>query len=224
MNLTFGRKLLLGFSIAVLVVLVIGISGHRATSELIDNDRAVEHTHEVRRLLAQLLSSLRAAESSQRGYLLTGDERFIEAYQTGRSEAQNALAGARRATADNGDQQRRVEELAPVVDWRLNSLASVIEQRKAQGLDPVAKGHALIEGKEHMEQAVRILDEMDRAELALLSVRKQRSEQAAASAQAVILWGSIAGTLLVLAVGVLISRSLTAQVGLTVRHIQASAA
>jgi methyl-accepting chemotaxis protein len=224
MNWTFGRKLTLGFAIAVLTVLVIGVSGHRATGDLIENDRWVEHTHEVRRTLALFMATLRDAESSQRGYVLTGDERFLEGYREGVAGAQKALADARRLTQDNDAQQRRFAALAPIVDGRLQSLGQVIELRRAQGLDATAKSHAFYDGKEQMDQIHRLVTELDQAEADLLGIRQQRAELAAASAQSIILWGSILGTLLVTVAGFLISRSLANQVGVAVRHIQTSAA
>lgn len=224
MSWTFGRKLTLGFAIAVLTVLVIGLSGHRATGALIENDRWVEHTHEVRRKLALFSASLRDAESSQRGFILTADERFLQGYRDGVAAAEKALADARRLTADNDSQQRRFAGLAPIVAERLQSLSAVIELRRSQGLEATAKSHAFFEGKERMDRVHALVGEIDQAEGDLLAIRQQRAEQSAASAQTVILWGSVLGTLLLTVAGFLISRSLAGQVGVAVRHIQTSAA
>jgi methyl-accepting chemotaxis protein len=114
--------------------------------------------------------------------------------------------------------------LAPVLEWRLTSLANVIEMRRSQGLDVTGRSHAFVEGKEHMDQLQRLVAEIDQAEADLLTARTQRSEQAASTAQTIILWGSLAGTVLITAAGLLISRSLAGQVGVAVRHIQTSAA
>src|SRR5258706_13350523 len=150
MNWTFGRKLTLGFAIAVLTVLVIGVSGHHATGDLIENDRWVEHTHDVRRAVAQLMASLREAESSQRGYLLIGDERFLETYRASLANAEKMLTEARRLTSDNDSQQRRLAALAPVLELRLATLANVIELRRAQGLEAAGKSHAIVDRTERM--------------------------------------------------------------------------
>ena len=133
MNWTFGRKLALGFAIAVLTVMVIGFSGHRATAQLIENDRLVNHTHEVRRVLAQVISSLKDVETGQRGFLLSGDEAYLEPYHAGLKEAARNAAEARRLTADNPEQQRRLGELAPVIEARLATMAKVINDIKILG-------------------------------------------------------------------------------------------
>ena len=224
MNWTFGRKLAFGFAIAILTILVIGISGHRATSDLIDNDRWVTHSQEVKRTLAQLLSSLKDAETGQRGFLLTGDEHFLEPYRAALGDIAKSQARARELTSDNDEQQRRLSALAPVVASRLVHLADVIEARRQRGLEAVVKSNLLLEGKRQMDAVRTIVADLDEAESALLTKRRKQSEQSAGAAQATILWGSALGTLLVLVAGIVISRSLSSQVGVAVRHIQASSA
>ena len=222
MNWTFGRKLAVGFAIAILTILLIGISGHRANSELIASDRWVTHTEEVRSTLAQVMSGMKDAETGQRGYLLTGDERFLEPYHKALAEVEKDVANARRLTADNPQQQQRLSALAPLIAERLRVMAEVIEVRRRDGLDAVVKTGRLLEGKVQMDAVRQKVAELDEAENSLLVVRRQRSEESAAAAQATILWGGLFGTLVVLVAGVVISRSLSTQIGVAVRHIQAS--
>ena len=40
------------------------------------------HTHQVRGELADLLSELKDAETGQRGYVITGDESYLEPYKS----------------------------------------------------------------------------------------------------------------------------------------------
>jgi methyl-accepting chemotaxis protein len=224
MNWTFGTKLALGFAIAILTVLVIGISGHRATGDLIENDRRVTHSEEVKRTLVQLLSSLKDAETGQRGFLLTEDERFLDPYRAALGDIAKGQARVRELTTDNDQQQRRLSALAPVVASRLAHLADVMEARRQRGLEAVVKSNLLLEGKRQMDEIRAIVAELDETESSLLAKRRQQSAQSAGATQATILWGSALGTLLVLLAGIVISRSLSSQVGVAVRHIQASSA
>lgn len=221
MNWTFGRKLVLGFSISVLAMLVVGVSGHRVTGELVENDRWVDHTHEVRRAVARVLQALCDAETGQRGFLLTGDDGFLGPYESGRAQAVKALADAQRLTLDNEAQQRRLGTLASLIDVRLQALSRVIEERRDHGSQGVTAA-LLKEGKDHMDQIRRAIAEIDLAEADLLQTRKQHAEHSAEGAQAVILWGSVLGTVMVALTGFLISRSLSAQISRMVRHIETS--
>ena len=41
----------------------------------------VAHTHEVLDALEQLISTLKDAETGQRGYLITGEPRYLDPYE-----------------------------------------------------------------------------------------------------------------------------------------------
>jgi methyl-accepting chemotaxis protein len=224
MTWTFGRKLALGFAIAVVTVLVIGVAGHRATTDLIENDQWVEHTYEAKHTLSEMLSSLKDVETGQRGFLLTGDDSFLQPYSGGKAAVDQNFANLRRLTADNANQQQRLGGLRPLIDERLGQMDRIIALRRAQGLEAVAKLSALHEGKEQMDHVRSLASEMDRAESALLAERQARARSSTTAAQGTILWGSLIGTLLVALAGLAISRSLSEQIGVTVRHVQASAA
>lgn len=224
MNWTFGRKLALGFALAVLTVLVVGVSGYRATAELIETERWVTHTHQVKREIGQVLSAIKDAETGQRGFLLTGEDRFLEPYRGAHAEAARALSDLQRRTADNPAQQERATVLSRLINDRFERLGNRIELRRAQGLEAVAKPSELDEGKRQMDQIRRQVTEMDEAENVLLRQREQQSERSAADAEATILWGILLGTLLVVLAGAFISRSVSVQIGVAVKHIQTSAA
>lgn len=221
---TFGRKLAAGFATALLALAVIGLAGHRATATLIENDRWVAHTQEVRQNLALLLSSLTDVETSQRGFTLTGDDGFLEPYNAGLGRVAKAQTEVRRLTLDNEAQQRRLDRLFPLVTARLATLVRIIELRRRSGIEGVLASGAMKEGKQLMDEIRGVVADLDDAEVKLLEVRKERAVGSAVSAQSTILWGCVLGAVMVGAAGYLISRSLTSQIGVAVRHIQTSAA
>jgi methyl-accepting chemotaxis protein len=223
-NWTFGRKLALGFAIAVLTLLVIGISGYRSTEHLIDNDHWVTHTHEVRTKLADLLSVLKDAETGQRGFVIVGEDAFLEPYRSALPEIDRSMSELRRLTADNDVQQRRLTELKPLVDAKLSELQRTIELRRGQGLEAALKLVASGEGKVAMDKIRSVIGQMDGDEANLLKERNSSAELSAENTKSVILWGSLFGIALVVAAGTLISRSLAAQIGAAVHHIQTSSA
>lgn len=223
-NWTFGRKLVLGFAIAVFTVIVIGVSGHRSTTSLIENEFWVAHTHEVRTKLADLSSFVKDAETGQRGFVIMDDESFLEPYRAALPEISRSLAELRRLTADNAEQQRRLVELQPLIDTKLSVLSRSIELRRTQGFEPTQKFIASGEGRVAMEQIRHLIGAMDQAEASLLTVRNASAEASAEGTKSIILWGSLLGVALVSLAGTLISRSLAAQIGAAVHHIRTSSA
>ena len=122
MNWTVGRKIGVGFAVPVAILIVVGSVAYRSTVRLIDASRQVSHTYAVLTELEQVVSTLKDAETGQRGYLLTGVEDFLEPYTAAIQSNDADLSDARKLTVDNPNQQRRLDALEPLVAAKLASL------------------------------------------------------------------------------------------------------
>ena len=224
MNWTFGRKLALGFTLAVVTVLVIGISGGRTTQNLVDNARWVAHSHEVQSEIATALAQMVEVESSARGFAVTGNDAFLEPYRVAIPALERSLSELQRLTSDNPRQQQRLSALRPLIQEKIDHMRRYVELRRTQGLDAAVQQITAGDGKESMDRVRALAREMHNEEQSLLDVRQREADESVHTAEIVILWGSVLGTALVALAGFLISRSLTQQIGVAVRHIQTSSA
>ena len=222
---TFGKKLGAGFGMAGVVLLVIALFGYRSTRDLIENQRWVAHTQEVLRALGHVRVLLVDAETAQRGFVIVGEEAFLEPYTRAVQELPEALRELRTLTADNQEQQRRLQTINDVLAERLGVLAETIKDRRTEGgRERVTAAIAGGLGKALMDRLREMLDEAEAAERDLLARRQVDAESTAATTQAVILWGSVLGSLMVAAMGAFIVQSLSRQVASAVQHIQSSSA
>lgn len=219
---TFGKRIGTGFAIAGIVVVVLSAVGFSSTQRLIENNHWVEHTHEVRRTLSDLLSVVKDAESGARGYALTGDGAFLEPYRAALNEVGRTVRHVQTLTADNPSQQRRIEALGPMVDARLAEATRLVGVREKDGLEPATRVVAGGEGKRLMALVRTGVGEMDREEEHLLELRARDAEAAAASTQAVLVGGSVLGLITVLLTSWFIVRQLTQQIGTAVHQVQSS--
>jgi methyl-accepting chemotaxis protein len=219
---TVAQKLAAAFAVAALSVLLIAVVGYQSTVHLIDNDNWVDHTHQVRRDLAAMQALLTDAETGQRGYVITGDESYLEPYRSGTSGVEAAFERLRRLTADNPDQQHRLDNIRPLIDAKFAELKLTIDMRRAKGFAATAKTVSNGSGKTLMDQIRRIISDMDADEQDLLQKRTAQATDSAESTKATILWGSVLGTVFIVLLGWFISRSLTQQIGSAVGHIQSS--
>ena len=80
-----------------------------------------------------LLSTLGAAESAQRGYVLTGDEVFLEPYLAVNESARGQLDDLRSLTS-LGAARAHLDALAPLVDARLAEMSRAVELRRNHDL------------------------------------------------------------------------------------------
>src|SRR5579872_6291154 len=79
-DMRIGTRILVGYGLALLVVGTVGVVAYRGTTEAVDSADWVSHTYKVKETLAEVFSTMKDAETGQRGYLLTGEERYLEPY------------------------------------------------------------------------------------------------------------------------------------------------
>ena len=219
---TFGKKIALGFGLSVAILVVVGAVTYRTTDMLIDNDHMVTHTHQVLETIARVLSLMKDAETGQRGYVLTGQDSYLEPYSSGVAGVPGALADLRGLTADNPRQQRRIEDAARFIDNKLAELARTIELRRKQGADAALTEVLTGQGKAEMDSLRRVLGEMDHEERDLLGQRSAQADASAAGAKTTVVVGVALGLLIVFAAGYSITRSLGDQLTTAIAGIRSS--
>lgn len=225
MTWTFGRKLVVGFGLAALTLVLVAVLGYESTHQLIENDRWVAHTQLVRVRLADLVSLMKDAETGQRGFAITGDETFLEPYNAAiHGPIDATFNDLRSLVSDNPQEEQRLDTVRGLIDSKLAELKVTTEMRRTEGFEATSKRMAEGRGKREMDDLRAVITAMDRDESDLLDRRRAEAEASATSTKAVILWGSIAGLIFIVIVGSMIAQSLSKQVSVAVRDIQSSSA
>ena len=219
---TFGRKIAAGFAMSFLLLLVIGAAAYRSVETLTESSYAVTHTHDVLDAIAAIESQLKDGETGQRGFVITGDDAFLEPYDSALVEIPRVLALLRDLTVDNPAQQERIDQLERLAQEKLAEMAARIEQRRREGLAATAAVISAGAGKRIMDDARRVLDQMKREERRLLAERAEEVESTATGTRTTVLVGTVICMVLVTFAGVTITRGVTTQVGAAVRNVESS--
>ena len=111
MTRTFDRTLIPIVALALATLVGNAIVGYVHTRQLDENARQVSRTYEVLDSAADLYGTMRDAQSGMRGYLLTGDRRFLELYGEAAIRSGDRLDRLGRLTADNPHQQDRLRTM-----------------------------------------------------------------------------------------------------------------
>jgi len=193
MQWSIEKKITGAFGLALLLLSIVSGASYQSTTELIENERWVAHTHEVLEELADVLAGLAGAESTQRGYLLTGQESYLEPYYGEARQVTQVLQDLRYLTADNPHQQQRLDVLKPLVSTRLARLQKGVNLRQGKGLEAGVEFVQSGQGRKLMGDIRKIVDQMQNEERELL---KQRERAAVVKAQ---------NTTSIIGVGVLLS-------------------
>ena len=81
-RLKIGTKIGSGFALGLAIFSVVGFIAYRGTHQLVESAHEETHTYQVLSDLDEVLSLAKDAETGQRGYILTGEQRYLEPYQS----------------------------------------------------------------------------------------------------------------------------------------------
>src|SRR4051812_45291367 len=162
----------LGATLGLLVVLATCVAALFAwNSHQLSLARAmVDHTHQVLDELEALRTSVARVESAMRGFLVTGDPRFLPS-DSDHLSADQHLARLRALVVDDPLQERRVDELGPIVTERLRHADAAIRARQEQGF---SAAQAIVAGRSGFELGAEIerrVQEIAGTETELLQLR-----------------------------------------------------
>ena len=134
-------KSIVGIAVGVssIVLIVAGMIAHRSVRILADTSDDILRSKELELSLERLLSSLRDAETGQRGYIVTGREDYLLPYDQALREIDGRLRTVEaRVEARNGAAEE-LQELSGLVKLKLDELAQSIElQRSGQRDEAIA--------------------------------------------------------------------------------------
>ncbi len=156
---------LLSLGLALLVVLVIGGLAYQTWGAYTVSTQALQVSESVRVDAEALLSTLKDAETSQRGYLLTDRERYLNPYRQALAQLPQIVKRLNGLVRERPDQRRRVILLEPLVQMKLEELRETIDVRRSQGPDAALNLVLSDRGRVLMDQIREIVDEMKQASL-----------------------------------------------------------
>jgi CheY-like chemotaxis protein/CHASE3 domain sensor protein len=191
---------------AVFAVLAICLFSYRALEGRTAGARRITGTLEAIASLERVLSRLKDAETGQRGYLLTGSEKYLEPYDAAVSALPTDLETARGAILGDPAQQQRLARAQSLVEDKLQELGETITLKRAGKSD---RALAVVEqdrGRDIMNRLRSLLSEMGAAERAELDQRTREWESAATFSTAITFGGAGLLFALILAAAAMSSR------------------
>jgi signal transduction histidine kinase/CheY-like chemotaxis protein len=193
-----NRSLVVTTMLAALIVAAAFWLGARSRSD----DEWVRHSLDVRAQLTHVLSLVQSAETGQRGYLLTGQDLYLQPYQMALEQLPAVLQHTQDLIADNPKQIKDLAQLRQLIKDKLAELGSTVDVYKAGNKDAALAIVDSDKGFRLMQEIRRSIDTMQAEEDQLLTAR-----QATAARSAMLLQAGVAIALLLIGgVGVLIAR------------------
>ena len=171
MKLTIGQKILLGYGLAMVCLAVTGVAAYRSTERLLEANDWVRHTFLVIGSTEIIQGDLVEIESATRGYVMTGDESYLEPIEGVRTQLAESRKLLRTLTVDNPAQQRRIDVVDQAIDGRLAGLLRLANMRKEKGFPAALVTMLQIKGKEHTSEIRTLLDVIENDHLYIVNLK-----------------------------------------------------
>jgi PAS domain S-box-containing protein len=178
MNKSLHSQITAGIGIALGLLIFNAATSYRNTLKLVENERWVSHTHRVLSELEATLSTVKDAETGQRGYLLTGEERYLEPYHSAIARVNVQVAGLQQLIVDK-QQQQRLRDLKIAIDSKLAELEETINLGRKKNLAAALRQVKTDRGNQIMDGIRQQVAVMTAAENQLLQQRARESQASA---------------------------------------------
>lgn len=201
-DISITKKLLLSFSVPVLLMLAVSVAVFQNTQSMEEDARWVEHTHKAIGRAQELLSLTVDMETGKRGFLLTGDEVFLEPFHLSLEVWDKKITTLSKQVSDNPVQVERLTRINTLHNTWLRDIAdkAIIQRRLLE--NGLAKQDS-IEDLSQQKEGKRIIDEI-RGEFAtfiqieqeLITIRSMASSKSASQTSFVLFFGTLFAALI----------------------------
>ncbi len=216
-----GYKIGLGFSIGIAAIAAMGIVSLQNLRTQAYTARWEVRTYQVLNAIETAMSTMKDAETGQRGFIITGRDEYLEPYLRAVRTEQQSLNSLTALTSDNPTQQAYLRRVKPMIDERFSLLREGIAARREGGFRAGRPAVLSDRGKEVMDQIRLMFDQMKRLEKGLMASRTQAAEASARFTRGTILIGAPLSFLVLAASGFVITRNVVRPLGLVARAARA---
>ncbi len=209
MKLNIGTKIIGGYFLALIILVIIGLISYINTSRLIKDAEWVTHTNLVKYEISQVLSSLKDAETGQRGFLITGVESYLKPFNTGKDSVYIRLKRLQHMIIDNQNQTGRADKLNSLIESKFVEMEETLQLRRSKGFSAAEELVKTDAGKKIMDEIRAILAEMTNEENSLLVQRSAETNATAQATLSTILYGVPIAILLLALIGSVITLNIS---------------
>lgn len=185
----------------VVALLAVGALSYRGMLGSRESDRWVRHTHEVLEHLQDGLAVIVDIQTSSRGFVITGQDAYLESFHGEVGRATQEAATLRALTVDNPAQQDRLVTFDRLVADRVRFAEQVIRLRQTDGLAAAADAISRGQGQRLMEGVRHVVRDMQAEELRLLVLRDADAKRRLSQTQTFLVLAVFLGTVMIAGAG-----------------------
>jgi signal transduction histidine kinase len=204
-RLTTLQRLLATGGLAAIVLLLGLLIFDGIGRARVDRD-AIRNSHQMIEAAQATLQDLTNAETGQRGYLITSDDRYLDPYHKANAAITSDTAELRRLAGSDPMLNRRLDSLSGKIDAKLAELAQTIDLQRAGGIDSARAEVRTNLGKNAMDAVRAELGQISARQEAMLAKRVELSNAYYRTVTITDVAGTIGAVLLALLLNTLLTR------------------
>jgi PAS domain S-box-containing protein len=145
---------------ALVILLVVSFLSYQDWSAFQRSAPQVQHSRALLQQIEQTISSVKDAETGQRGFVLTGNSEYLEVYDRAVAALPSELTGLRALVANEAMLRTRVATLSDLITEKLAELKETVTLRETEGFQAALGVVQTNRGKHTMDDVRKIGDEL----------------------------------------------------------------
>lgn len=170
------KKLIVGIVTVSVLLVVAGVILYSALKDSNDKAAQVEHSNEILTELEATLSIIKDGETGQRGYIITGQEEYLEPFREADQHAGENMARLKMLTATSEFHREKLAAAEPLIEAKFALMRRTIDLRRNSGFEAAQRVIQTNEGKNTMDAIRNLFARMKNEEISQLGNLKAASE------------------------------------------------
>jgi PAS domain S-box-containing protein len=167
-----------GFAVGIVLMVLTTASAFTFAKHMFQTNKSVSYRQDVLRKIQRSITGATDLASGERVYAIVGEERLLKDREQTKSALKKDLQDIRKSTADNPNQQRRLDRLEPLIAQRINWEEQVIAVRREQGAPAASQMIATGPGLQLSDEILGLFKEMEAEEFDLVGAAQKQAEAA----------------------------------------------
>ena len=170
-------RIVFALSVSIVLLVIIGFYAYNKTQDYKKASDWVNHTQQVIREAQKILLLVEDIETSQRGYVITGNAKYLEPYEKSNITIKAVCRRINELTQDNSHQQKLLDSICTTIGEKILFAQSVIKIRERDGFEASQKLVSTDQGELLMRKIRISVENFINHEEMLLSERLKISNQ-----------------------------------------------
>jgi signal transduction histidine kinase len=165
-----------GFVLGILLMIMVAVAAFNFTKRMLETNVAVAQRQDLVKETQQLTTAFRNLVSSQRIYVIAGDEQLLEDRPSTTKSVRESLAALRALTGKNPVRRSQLDQLEALIAQGIDRQEQVIGARRQEGFAGAAQMLATDHSSKPSREVARLLKQIQAEEYSFLTADRKEAQ------------------------------------------------